>query len=110
MEMQKRRSTNKLEECAFHEARRPDRIRILTRLFWLERELTKLELGCDLSINTFSLTRKRYGSSILDIKWHRSLNFRGPKSITSDKHVVRIWDPDTVGQNCSYSDHVKLIS
>lgn len=36
-----------------------------------------------------------YGSSILDIKWHRTLNFEGPKLITSDKHVVRIWDPDT---------------
>lgn len=34
-------------------------------LFWLERELTKLELGCDLSINTFSLTRKRSSSTYL---------------------------------------------
>ncbi|GMY19372.1 nucleolar protein 10 [Fagus crenata] len=36
-----------------------------------------------------------YGSPILDIKWHRTLNSEQPKLITSDKHVVRIWDPET---------------
>ncbi|XP_058779910.1 uncharacterized protein LOC131653671 [Vicia villosa] len=36
-----------------------------------------------------------YGSPILDIKWHRTLNFERPMLITSDNHVVRIWDPDT---------------
>lgn len=40
----------------------------------------------------------RYGSSILDIKWHRTMNFERAMLITSDNHVVRIWDPDTVGQ------------
>ncbi|KAI4348607.1 hypothetical protein L6164_009314 [Bauhinia variegata] len=36
-----------------------------------------------------------YGSPILDIKWHRTLNYEEPKLITSDNHVVRIWDPKT---------------
>ncbi|XP_004514900.1 uncharacterized protein [Cicer arietinum] len=36
-----------------------------------------------------------YGSSILDIKWHRTMNFERAMLITSDNHVVRIWDPDT---------------
>ncbi|CAJ1952162.1 unnamed protein product [Sphenostylis stenocarpa] len=36
-----------------------------------------------------------YGSSILDIKWHRTLNYEQPMLITSDSHVVRIWDPET---------------
>ncbi|KAK2423458.1 nucleolar protein [Trifolium repens] len=36
-----------------------------------------------------------YGSPILDIKWHRTLNFERPMLITSDNHVVRIWDPVT---------------
>ncbi|KAL2626174.1 hypothetical protein AAZV13_07G096200 [Glycine max] len=36
-----------------------------------------------------------YGSSILDIKWHRTLNYEQPMLITSDNHVVRIWDPET---------------
>lgn len=38
----------------------------------------------------------RYGSPILDIKWHQTLNSEGPKLITTDNHIVRIWDPDTV--------------
>ncbi|XP_018848422.2 nucleolar protein 10 [Juglans regia] len=36
-----------------------------------------------------------YGSPILDIKWHRTLNSEQPKLITTDNHVVRIWDPET---------------
>lgn len=36
-----------------------------------------------------------YGSRILDIKWHRTLNSEQTKLITTDKHVVRIWDPNT---------------
>ncbi|XP_027358064.1 nucleolar protein 10 isoform X2 [Abrus precatorius] len=36
-----------------------------------------------------------YGSSILDIKWHRTLNYEQPMLITSDSHVVRIWNPET---------------
>ncbi|XP_050232794.1 uncharacterized protein LOC126681311 [Mercurialis annua] len=36
-----------------------------------------------------------YGSPILDIKWHRSLNSERDKLITTDSHVVRIWDPET---------------
>lgn len=38
----------------------------------------------------------RYGSAILDIKWHRTLNSENPKLISTDNHVVRIWDPETV--------------
>ncbi|XP_024029334.1 nucleolar protein 10 isoform X2 [Morus notabilis] len=36
-----------------------------------------------------------YDSPILDIKWHRTLNSQQPKLITSDNHIVRIWDPET---------------
>ncbi|KAL8162958.1 hypothetical protein V2J09_014447 [Rumex salicifolius] len=36
-----------------------------------------------------------YGSRILDIKWHRTLNTEQTKIISTDKHVVRIWDPNT---------------
>ncbi|KAF9591603.1 hypothetical protein IFM89_004832 [Coptis chinensis] len=36
-----------------------------------------------------------YGSPILDIKWHQTLNSERPKMITTDKHTVRIWDPET---------------
>ncbi|XP_059667403.1 uncharacterized protein LOC132312873 [Cornus florida] len=36
-----------------------------------------------------------YGSSILNIKWHRTLNSERPKLITTDSHIVRIWDPET---------------
>ncbi|KAL8223572.1 hypothetical protein R6Q57_019047 [Mikania cordata] len=38
-----------------------------------------------------------YGSPILNIKWHQTLNSERPKLITSDKHIVRIWDPETGG-------------
>ncbi|KAL6970014.1 hypothetical protein U1Q18_029722 [Sarracenia purpurea var. burkii] len=36
-----------------------------------------------------------YGSPILNIKWHRTLNSEQAKLITTDNHIVRIWDPDT---------------
>ncbi|KAK7362226.1 hypothetical protein VNO77_04334 [Canavalia gladiata] len=36
-----------------------------------------------------------YGSSILDIKWHHTLNYEKPMLITSGNHVDRIWDPET---------------
>ncbi|KAK8514652.1 hypothetical protein V6N13_103191 [Hibiscus sabdariffa] len=36
-----------------------------------------------------------YGSPILDIKWHSTLNFDRPKLITTDTHIVKIWDPET---------------
>lgn len=36
-----------------------------------------------------------YSSPILDIKWHRTLNSERPKLITTDKWIVRIWDPET---------------
>ncbi|MBA0859464.1 hypothetical protein Goshw_007128, partial [Gossypium schwendimanii] len=36
-----------------------------------------------------------YGSPILDIKWHNTLNFDQPKLITTDTHIVKIWDPET---------------
>ncbi|KAH9621055.1 hypothetical protein KSS87_011836 [Heliosperma pusillum] len=37
-----------------------------------------------------------YGSPILDIKWHRTLNSQQPKIITTDNHIVRVWDPETL--------------
>ncbi|KNA06837.1 hypothetical protein SOVF_177380 [Spinacia oleracea] len=36
-----------------------------------------------------------YGSPILNIKWHRTLNSEHPKIISADNHIVRIWDPET---------------
>jgi ribosome biogenesis protein ENP2 len=36
-----------------------------------------------------------YESPILNIKWQRTLNTQQPKLITTDKHIVRIWDPNT---------------
>ncbi|PIA33378.1 hypothetical protein AQUCO_04100065v1 [Aquilegia coerulea] len=36
-----------------------------------------------------------YGSPILDIKWHQTLNSGRPKLITTDSHIVRVWDPET---------------
>ncbi|KAF2314635.1 hypothetical protein GH714_028121 [Hevea brasiliensis] len=36
-----------------------------------------------------------YGSPILDIKWHRTLNSERDMLITTDNHIVRIWDPET---------------
>ncbi|XP_043695384.1 nucleolar protein 10 isoform X2 [Telopea speciosissima] len=36
-----------------------------------------------------------YESPILDIKWHRTLNSERPKLITTDNHIVRIWDSET---------------
>lgn len=38
----------------------------------------------------------RFDSPIVDIKWHQSINTERPKLITTDKHIVRIWDPETV--------------
>ncbi|GJN01068.1 hypothetical protein PR202_ga18303 [Eleusine coracana subsp. coracana] len=36
-----------------------------------------------------------YDSPILNIKWHQTLNSTEPKLITADKHIVRVWDPNT---------------
>ncbi|KAK9091762.1 hypothetical protein Sjap_024939 [Stephania japonica] len=36
-----------------------------------------------------------FGSPILNIKWHKTLNSERPKLITTDRHIVRIWDPET---------------
>lgn len=47
-------------------------------------------------INSSIVIICRYGSPILNIKWHQTLNSERPKLITSDKHIVRIWDPETV--------------
>ncbi|KAG2324899.1 hypothetical protein Bca52824_007627 [Brassica carinata] len=37
-----------------------------------------------------------YESPILSIKWQRTINTQETKLITTDKHIVRIWDPNTV--------------
>ncbi|CAL9782433.1 unnamed protein product [Musa acuminata subsp. burmannicoides] len=39
-----------------------------------------------------------YGSPILNIKWHQTLNSAEPKIISADSHIVRVWDPNT-GEN-----------
>ncbi|XP_049402238.1 uncharacterized protein LOC125866005 [Solanum stenotomum] len=36
-----------------------------------------------------------YGSPILNIKWHKTLNTERTKLITADSHIVRVWDPET---------------
>ncbi|KAH9657792.1 NUC153 domain-containing protein [Citrus sinensis] len=36
-----------------------------------------------------------FDSPIVDIKWHQSINTERPKLITTDNHIVRIWDPET---------------
>uniref|UniRef100_A0A0D9WLA9 Uncharacterized protein n=1 Tax=Leersia perrieri TaxID=77586 RepID=A0A0D9WLA9_9ORYZ len=36
-----------------------------------------------------------YGSPILNIKWHQTLNSTESKLISADKHIVRVWDPNT---------------
>ncbi|KAG5582726.1 hypothetical protein H5410_053353 [Solanum commersonii] len=36
-----------------------------------------------------------YGSPILNIKWHKTLNTKRTKLITADSHIVRVWDPET---------------
>ncbi|KAL9256576.1 Nucleolar protein 10-like protein [Drosera capensis] len=41
--------------------------------------------------------RMKYGSPILDIKWHQTLSSEKPKLITTGKHIVRIWDPESGG-------------
>ncbi|CAI0625382.1 unnamed protein product [Linum tenue] len=47
------------------------------------------------SSNPIRIKDHLYGSPILDIKWHSSLNSEGRKLITTDSHIVRIWDPET---------------
>lgn len=42
-----------------------------------------------------------FDSPIVDIKWHQSINTERPKLITTDKHIVRIWDPETGGNMTS---------
>ncbi|CAN1795543.1 Nucleolar protein 10 [Linum perenne] len=47
------------------------------------------------SSNPMRIKDHMYGSRILDIKWHQSINSEGRKLITTDSHIVRIWDPET---------------
>ncbi|CAL0317099.1 unnamed protein product [Lupinus luteus] len=47
------------------------------------------------SSNPVRIQDHMYGSPILDIKWHRTLNYEQPMLISSDNHVVRIWNPET---------------
>ncbi|KAL0866354.1 hypothetical protein Bca101_045472 [Brassica carinata] len=51
-----------------------------------------------------------YESPILSIKWQRTINTQETKLITTDKHIVRIWDPNTeemeeTGQTTIYDDY-----
>lgn len=48
----------------------------------------------------------RYGSPILDIKWHHTLNTERQKLITTDSHIVRIWDPETVRFTMHYANTI----
>lgn len=36
-----------------------------------------------------------YGSPILKIKWHQTLNSAEPKVVSADRHIVRVWNPNT---------------
>ncbi|KAL0290856.1 UNVERIFIED_CONTAM: Nucleolar protein 10 [Sesamum angustifolium] len=47
------------------------------------------------SSNPLRVKDHMYGSPILNIKWHKTLNSEQSKLITADKHIVRIWDPET---------------
>jgi hypothetical protein len=44
----------------------------------------------------------RYGSPIMDIKWHESVSTASKNLITSDSHIVRIWNPQTVSDILLY--------
>ncbi|CAA0838719.1 embryo sac development arrest 7 [Striga hermonthica] len=47
------------------------------------------------SSNPMRVKDHMYGSPILNIKWHKTLNSQESKLITADEHIVRIWDPET---------------
>ncbi|XP_057548925.1 uncharacterized protein LOC130827271 [Amaranthus tricolor] len=47
------------------------------------------------SSNPIRVKDHMYGSPILDIKWHQTLNSQHSKLITTDSHIVRFWDPET---------------
>ncbi|KAH6789030.1 embryo sac development arrest 7 [Perilla frutescens var. frutescens] len=47
------------------------------------------------SSNPMRMKDHMYGSPILNIKWQKTLNSEQSKLITTDKHIVRIWDPVT---------------
>ncbi|KAK6115501.1 hypothetical protein DH2020_007770 [Rehmannia glutinosa] len=47
------------------------------------------------SSNPVRVKDHMYGSPILNIKWHKTLNSQQSKLITTDKHIVRVWDPET---------------
>ncbi|CAO2831618.1 unnamed protein product [Amaranthus hypochondriacus] len=47
------------------------------------------------SSNPIRVKDHMYGSPILDIKWHQTLNSQHSKLITTDSHIVRLWDPET---------------
>ncbi|KAI4972883.1 hypothetical protein ZWY2020_003808 [Hordeum vulgare] len=65
-----------------------------------DHPVEKIALGfLDVSKNILLLVY-RYGNPILNIKWHQTLNSTEPKLITADKHIVRVWDPNT-GNNVS---------
>ncbi|GFP81275.1 nucleolar protein 10 [Phtheirospermum japonicum] len=62
------------------------------------------------SSNPMRVKDHMYGSPILNIKWHKTLNSQQSKLITADKHIVRIWDPETEeleegGQTTIYDDY-----
>lgn len=71
-------------------------IRLLTHA----SSLNEICMSCitvyeDIDWWSFSLLY-RYGSPILNIKWHQTLNSAESKVISADKRIVRIWDPSTV--------------
>lgn len=47
------------------------------------------------SSNPIRVKDHMYGSPVSDIKWHRTLNSEHAKLITTDNHIVRVWDPET---------------
>ncbi|URD82642.1 NUC153 domain [Musa troglodytarum] len=57
--------------------------------------------------SSFEATRRRgggdiaeavYGSPILNVKWHQTLNSAEPKIISAESHIVRVWNPN-MGEN-----------
>ncbi|EPS69213.1 hypothetical protein M569_05554, partial [Genlisea aurea] len=47
------------------------------------------------SSNPVKVKDHMYGSPILNIRWHKTLNSEQTKIISADQHIVRIWDYDT---------------
>ncbi|MCO5576347.1 hypothetical protein L7F22_030156 [Adiantum nelumboides] len=53
-----------------------------------------VQMAPTVSLYELVTENSRYGTPIVDIKWHESLSSTRKHIISADSHVVRIWDPD----------------